>query len=239
MDKTILHKAETRGHATHGWLDTHHTFSFAEYHDSERVHFGALRVLNDDIVAPGKGFGLHPHQNMEIVSIPLQGDLEHKDDMGNTQIIRHGDVQVMSAGTGIYHSEYNKNKDSAVKFLQIWVIPNKENVKPRYDQLTMDLSDRHNKFQQIISAYPGDQGLWIYQEASFSLGRFDKLFETEYKFKHNSNGVYAFVLEGSFTIENQLLQKRDGFGIWETNKITIISESPDAEILLIEVPMEW
>jgi redox-sensitive bicupin YhaK (pirin superfamily) len=239
MVKTILHKAETRGHAMHGWLDSHHTFSFADYHDPQRVHFGALRVLNNDIVSAGRGFGLHPHENMEIISIPIEGDLEHKDDMGNIQIIRHGDIQVMSAGTGIHHSEYNKNHDSPVSFLQIWVIPNKENVKPRYDQITLNLADRHNEFQQIISAWPGDKGLWIYQDASFSLGRFDKKFNIEYKIKRTGNGVYAFVIEGSFTIETQLLQKRDGLGIWETTKINIISESPEAELLLMEVPMEW
>jgi redox-sensitive bicupin YhaK (pirin superfamily) len=239
MVKTILHKAETRGHAMHGWLDSHHTFSFADYHDPERVHFGALRVLNDDIVEAGRGFGLHPHENMEIISIPLEGDLEHKDDMGNIQIIRHGDIQVMSAGTGIHHSEHNKNHDSPVRFLQIWVIPNKENVKPRYDQIKLNLADRHNKFQQIISAWPGDKGLWIYQDASFSLGRFDKQVNIEYIIKRTGNGVYAFVIEGSFTIENQILQKRDGLGIWETTKMNITSEIQDAEILLIEVPMKW
>jgi len=239
MPKTILHKAETRGHAQHGWLDSHHSFSFAEYHDPERMHFGALRVLNDDIVAPGKGFGLHPHQNMEIISIPLEGDLEHKDNMGNTQVIKHGDIQVMSAGTGVYHSEYNRNSNRAVKFLQIWIMPDKNNVTPRYDQLTMDISERTNKFQQVISAFPGDKGLWIYQNASFSLGRFDKGFKAGYNLKSSANGVYAFILEGSFTIESQLLQKRDGFGIWETSSIDLRSESEDSEILLIEVPMEW
>jgi len=239
MSKSILHKAETRGHAQHGWLDSHHTFSFAAYHDPNRIHFGALRVLNDDIVAPGKGFGLHPHQNMEIISIPLEGDLEHKDDMGNIQVIKHGDIQVMSAGTGIHHSEYNRNSNLPVKFLQIWIIPNKENVTPRYDQLTLSLLERHNKFQQVISAYPGDKGLWIYQDAIFSLGRFDNKFKTNYKVHKSANGLYAFVLEGSFNIDNQLLQKRDGFGIWEANEISIVSESSDAELLLMEVPMEW
>lgn len=236
---TILHKADSRGHTIHAWLDSHHTFSFADYHDPEKVHFGALRVLNDDIVAPGKGFGLHPHQNMEIISIPLEGDLEHKDDMGNIQIIKHGDIQVMSAGTGVHHSEFNKNQDLPVKFLQIWVIPNKENMKPRYDQLTLDPSERENKFQQIISAWPGDKGLWIYQDAYFSLGKFDKNFKIEYEFKRTSNGVYAFVIEGSFAIDNQLLHKRDGLGVWETNQIRITSESQGAELLLMEVPMDW
>jgi quercetin 2,3-dioxygenase len=239
MAKTILHKSETRGHEQHGWLDTHHTFSFAEYQNPQRVHFGALRVLNDDVVAPGRGFGIHPHQNMEIVSIPLEGDLEHKDNMGNIQVIRQGDVQVMSAGTGIYHSEYNKNSDLPVKFLQIWVIPNKENVTPRYDQLKINNSDIRNNLHQVISAYPADKGLWIYQEASFSIGRFETLLTQEYQMKRNGNGVYVFVIEGSFTVENQLLNKRDGFGIWETQEITVRSETAGSEILLIEVPMEW
>jgi hypothetical protein len=176
---------------------------------------------------------------MEIISIPLEGDLEHKDDMGNIQIIRHGDIQVMSAGTGIYHSEYNKNNTVAVKFLQIWIIPNRENVKPRYDQLTMDITERQNKFQQIVSAYPGGKGLWIYQDASFSLGRFTNKTNTEYEIKRQNNGVYAFVINGSFTIENQLLHKRDGLGIWATDKIAITAESNDSELLLMEVPMEW
>ncbi len=143
--KTVLHKANTRGHANHGWLDSHHSFSFANYYNPERVHFGVLRVLNDDRVAPGRGFGTHPHDNMEIISIPLEGDLEHKDSMGNVATIRQGDVQVMSAGTGIYHSEYNKNKDQEVKFLQIWVFPNKKGVKPRYDQITLNNKDLKNQ----------------------------------------------------------------------------------------------
>jgi redox-sensitive bicupin YhaK (pirin superfamily) len=176
---------------------------------------------------------------MEIISIPLEGDLEHKDDMGNIQVIKHGDIQVMSAGIGVQHSEYNRNSNLPVKFLQIWIIPNKENVTPRYDQLTLDLSEKQNEFQQIISAYPGDKGLWIYQDAIFSLGRFDNKFKTNYTFQKKSSGVYAFVIEGSFKVENQLLQKRDGLGVWEANEISIVSESQNAELLLMEVPMEW
>ena len=140
--KTIFNSSSSRGHANHGWLKSHHSFSFANYYNPEKIHFGALRVLNDDYVAPGKGFGEHPHQNMEIISIPLEGDLEHKDSMGNITVIKHGEIQVMSAGTGVYHSEYNKSKSNAVKFLQIWVIPNKQNVTPRYDQITLNLKDR-------------------------------------------------------------------------------------------------
>ena len=147
---TVVHKAATRGHANHGWLDSHHTFSFANYHNPERMHFGVLRVLNDDQVAGGKGFGTHPHDNMEIISIPLEGDLEHKDSMGTVATIKHGDVQVMSAGTGIFHSEYNKNVDKAVKFLQIWVFPNKKNVEPRYDQITLNAIKKDNEFYQVL-----------------------------------------------------------------------------------------
>ena len=213
MSNTVLHKAESRGDADHGWLHSRHTFSFANYYDPERVNFGKLRVLNDDIVAAGRGFGTHPHDNMEIISIPLEGDLEHKDSMGNISVIKHGDVQVMSAGTGITHSEYNKNKDIPVKFLQIWVLPSQRNVKPRYDQITLNIADRQNKLQQILSPNPEDVGVWIYQNAWFHLGKFDKGVSTEYNIKAKGNGVYAFVLSGNLTINNQELESRDGFGI--------------------------
>ncbi len=237
MTKTILHKAETRGHANHGWLESFHTFSFANYYNPERMHFGVLRVLNDDRVNPGMGFGTHPHDNMEIISIPLEGDLEHKDSMGNVATIRHGDIQVMSAGTGIQHSEYNRNQNQLVKFLQIWIFPNKKNVTPRYDQITLNIAERHNKLQQIISPNPDDEGVWIHQDAWFHLGTFDANIQTEYQFKKAGNGVYAFVLKGNFIIEGQELSNRDGYGIWDTNTITIESGSEDSEILLMEVPM--
>jgi redox-sensitive bicupin YhaK (pirin superfamily) len=237
MAHTVLHKAATRGHANHGWLNSYHTFSFANYYDPERVHFGALRVLNDDTVEAGMGFGLHPHDNMEIISIPLEGDLEHKDSMGNVTVIKHGDIQVMSAGTGIHHSEYNKNKDQMVKFLQIWVFPNQKKVTPRYDQITLNMEDRHNKLQQILSPNAEDEGVWIYQNAWFHLGKLDKGFTTDYQLKAQGNGVYAFVLSGDVTIDGQLLNTRDGFGIWDTDKITITANS-DAELLLMEVPMK-
>ena len=237
MEKSILHKAETRGDANHGWLHSRHTFSFADYYDPERVHFGMLRVLNDDIVEAGMGFGTHPHNNMEIISILLEGDLEHKDSMGNVSVIKHGDVQVMSAGTGITHSEYNRNKDRLVKFLQIWVFPNKENVKPRYDQITLNITDRHNKFQQILSPNPDDDGVWIYQNAWFHLGQFDKGFSTTYTIKVKGNGVYAFILSGRVTINNQELNSRDGYGIWDIDKFSVKANS-DVEFLLMEVPMK-
>jgi len=237
VENTVLHKAATRGHANHGWLDSNHTFSFANYHNPDRMHFGVLRVLNDDRVDAGMGFGKHPHDNMEIISIPLEGDLEHQDSMGNTAVIKKGDIQVMSAGTGIYHSEFNKNKDRLTKFLQIWVYPNKRNVTPRYDQISLDEKDRHNKLQQILSPNPDDAGVWIHQDAWFHLGKFDKGITTEYKLKKEGNGIYAFVINGDFNIGNISLNERDGLGIWSTSAIAIESLSQDAEILLMEVPM--
>lgn len=235
--KSVLHKANTRGHANHGWLDSHHTFSFANYHNPERMNFGVLRVLNDDVVAGGKGFGKHPHDNMEIISIPLKGDLQHEDSMGNTTVIKQGDVQVMSAGTGVAHSEYNKNKDQDVRFLQIWMFPNKKNVTPRYDQITLDTSKSKNNLQQILSPDSNDEGVWVHQNAWFHLGNLEEGFEETYQLKDNKNGVYAFVLEGEVNIAGQDLEKRDGFGIWDTESITI-KASKDAKVLLMDVPMQ-
>lgn len=233
---TVLHKANTRGHANHGWLDTSHTFSFAHYYDPTRVHFGALRVLNDDFVDGGMGFGRHPHDNMEIISIPLSGDLEHKDSMGNVAVIKQDDVQIMSAGTGIYHSEYNKNKDKKVNFLQIWVFPKVRNIEPRYDQITFKPEDRVNKLQQIVSPSKTDEGVWINQDAWFHLGNLKQGFKTDYAVKLKGNGVYAFVISGDVTINGQALNKRDGFGVWDVEKLSISADS-DAELLLMEVPM--
>ena len=235
--KTVLHKANTRGHANHGWLDSHHTFSFANYYNPERMNFGVLRVLNDDVVESGRGFGKHPHDNMEIISIPLEGDLEHQDSMGNKAIIKAGDVQVMSAGTGIYHSEMNRNRDKAVKFLQIWMFPNKRNVTPRYDQITLQATDLKNEFYQVLSPNKEDEGVWVYQNAWFHIGQFDKDKSTTYRIKASGNGVYAFVLEGDVTIAGQPLGKRDGFGVWDTNEITVKADSDNAKILLMDVPM--
>jgi len=236
MENFIFHKADTRGNESHGWLQTYHTFSFANYYNKERVHFGALRVLNDDTIDAGMGFGTHPHDNMEIITIPLEGDLEHKDSMGNVGIIKNGDVQVMSAGTGIQHSEYNRNKDKQLKLLQIWVFPNKRNVKPRYDQITLNLEDRHNKLQQILSPNPDDEGVWIHQDAWFFLGKFDKDISKIYKIRKEGNGVYVFVLSGEVSVDDQKLESRDGLGVWETTEFSIHADS-DAEILLMEVPM--
>ena len=234
--KTILHKAETRGYANHGWLNSHHSFSFASYQNPERMHFGVLRVLNDDVVSEAKGFGTHPHRNMEIISIPLEGDLQHMDSMGNTTIIKQGDVQVMSAGTGIQHSEYNKNKDRPVKFLQIWIIPNKKDVAPRYDQISLREIERKNTFYQILSPNPEDQGVWLHQDAWFHLGDFDTGNKATYTLKKKGNGIYVFVLEGEVEINDQLLDKRDGYGIWDVDQFDFKSMGA-SKVLLMEVPM--
>lgn len=235
--KSVLHKANSRGHANHGWLDSHHSFSFANYYNPERMHFGVLRVLNDDVVAPGRGFGTHPHDNMEIISIPLEGDLEHKDSMGNVAVIKEGDVQVMSAGTGIFHSEYNKNKDKSVKFLQIWLFPNKRDVTPRYDQISLNFKQIKNELYQVLSPDAEDEGVWIHQDAWFHLGHFDQGKSTEYKIRKNGNGIYAFVIKGNVEIEGQKLEERDGFGVWDTDKINIKTNS-ETRILLMEIPMQ-
>ncbi|MES2371922.1 MAG: pirin family protein [Bacteroidota bacterium] len=234
--KTILHKANTRGHANHGWLNSYHSFSFAEYNNPERHNFGMLRVLNDDTVAKGMGFGKHPHENMEIVSIPLSGDLHHKDSTGRDEIIRQNDVQIMSAGSGIAHSETNANHDRDVKFLQLWVFPKERNIEPRYEQKTFNPEDRLNQILTVVA--PDDtNAVWINQDAWFSLGNFSKDFTTTYQLHKEGNGVYAFILAGNVTIDDQPLEVRDGFGIWETGAINIKADS-DAEILLVEVPMQ-
>lgn len=234
--KTILHRADTRGHADHGWLNSHHSFSFANYHNPERMNFGVLRVLNDDVVAAGRGFGTHPHSNMEIISIPLEGDLQHMDDMGNSTVIKEGDVQVMSAGTGVSHSEYNKNQDELVKFLQIWVFPNKKNVTPRYDQISIKNFETKNSLYQILSPNPTDDGVWIHQDAWFHLGSYESGKTDSYTIKKEGNGVYIFVLEGEIEVNDQKLNRRDGFGIWETDSFQLKTIT-EAKVLVMEVPM--
>ncbi|MEN8788615.1 MAG: pirin family protein [Flavobacteriaceae bacterium] len=234
--KSLIHRADTRGYANHGWLKSYHTFSFAGYHDAERMHFGVLRVLNDDSVAPGRGFGTHRHENMEIISIPLEGDLEHKDSMGHHAVIREGDVQVMSAGKGISHSEFNKNKDKEVKFLQIWIFPDNKNVEPRYDQISIRDIAKEDEFYQVLSPNDEDAGVWIHQNAWFYLGSFQDGKSTSYTLKDKNNGVYVFILEGDVEIEGEKLSSRDGFGIWEVDEINVNSVSR-SRILLMEVPM--
>jgi redox-sensitive bicupin YhaK (pirin superfamily) len=232
--KTILHKSTDRGHANHGWLDSHHSFSFAHFYDPDKIHFGALRVLNDDIVQGGMGFGTHPHDNMEIISIPLSGDLEHKDSMGNSGVIRQNDVQIMSAGTGIQHSEYNRNKDRAVNFLQIWVFPKKKNITPRYDQKTFMPGDRLNKLQPIVS--PDGEGVRINQDAWFYLVDLEKGKDVNLKLNGTNTGVYTFVIEGDVNVNGTTLNKRDGLGVWETDLLSAKAES-DSKLLMMEVPM--
>ena len=234
--EAILHKANTRGHAMLGWLESWHTFSFGQYHDPTRVHFGALRVLNDDTVAPGAGFGRHPHDNMEIISIPLQGDLEHQDSMGNLQVIHEGDVQVMSAGTGITHSEKNKNSDRFVKFLQIWVAPDTRNVPPRYHQQTFSDAAKHNKLLTIVSPMGYPEGVNIHQNAWFSLGKLDKDVTLTYNLHDPKNGVYVFVLEGDVSIDEFALNRRDGLGVLNRQQLQVKADT-DAELLLMEVPL--
>ena len=236
--KTTYHSAETRGHADHGWLNANHSFSFAQYYNPKRMNFGALRVLNDDTIAPGMGFGTHPHDNMEIITIPLEGDLEHKDSMGNVGAINEGEIQVMSAGTGIQHSEYNKNQDKSINLLQLWVMPNALNVSPRYDQKSIRELKKNNAFYQVLSPFTDDDGMWIHQEAWFHLGEFDKITEIEYISKKNGNGVYIFVIEGSLTAVNQVLDKRHPREVWEADKISFVAQ-PDSKVLLVEVPMSF
>lgn len=237
MKNAVLHKANERGHADHGWLNAYHSFSFANWYNPDKVQFGVLRVLNDDTVAPGMGFGMHPHDNMEIITIPLEGDLAHKDSMGNAETIKFGDVQVMSAGTGIRHSEFNPNADRRTKLLQIWLFPNKRNVTPRYQQITLNVNDRHNKLQQILSPKPEDEGVWIHQEAWFNMGKLDKGFTTEYTVKRKENGVYAFVISGKVTINGYALDTKDALGVWDTEKLEIQVDE-NAELLLMDIPME-
>lgn len=239
MANTIFHAAGTRGHADHGWLNAHHSFSFAGYHDPSRIHFGALRVLNDDIVAPGMGFGKHPHDNMEIITIVLDGALEHKDSMGHTQAIHPDEVQVMSAGTGVFHSEYNHNKDKPVNLLQTWLFPNKKNVEPRYDQRVFPAAERVNQWQAIVSPIDNeDPGMKIHQDAWIYRSTIEAGKSLEYNLHQEGNGLYLFVIDGNATTEGQTLSRRDAMGITETGKITI-DATADTELVLFEVPMEW
>lgn len=234
--KTTIHKSNTRGYADHGWLKATHSFSFANYYNPDRVHFGVLRVLNDDIIAGGEGFGTHPHDNMEIITIPLSGALEHKDSMGNHGVINSGDVQVMSAGTGIYHSEFNANSDIDANILQIWIFTKIKNVTPRYDQITLDKEKLKNNFLQIVSPDKDDDGTWIYQDAWFYLGEFEEKKSVKYELKNKTNGAYIFVIEGNAVIEGIKLEKRDAIGISDTGKIEITAEAK-SKILLMDIPM--
>jgi quercetin 2,3-dioxygenase len=237
MTKTIVHKAGTRGHADHGWLNAHHSFSFAGYHDPERVHFGMLRVLNDDIVSQGMGFGKHPHDNMEIITIILEGALEHKDSMGHTQAIHPNEVQVMSAGTGVFHSEYNHNRDKKVNLLQLWIFPDKRNVEPRYDQKVFAAEERVNKLQTLVSSIDGnDEGLKIHQDARIYRTTLEEGKSLSHVIKGDHHGVYAFVIEGSVNINGEDLDKRDAMGISGAEQLDIKALA-NTDLLLVEVPM--
>lgn len=237
--KKALHLAHERGSANHGWLNSHHSFSFANYYNPQKMNFGLLRVLNDDTVAPGMGFGKHPHDNMEIISIPLQGDLEHEDSMGNKAVIREGEIQAMSAGTGIFHSEYNASKSDEVKFLQIWIFPREKDVAPRYDQIVLPDLSKANTLHQVLSPNPDDAGIWVHQDAWFHMGTFNQGAALYYDIKRSNNGVYAFIIDGSFEIEGQKLSKRDALGLWETENIQIKSLEAGSRLLLIDVPMNF
>jgi len=236
--KKVFHPASSRGAADHGWLQAKHSFSFANYYNSERVQFGALRVLNDDIIAPGMGFGTHPHDNMEIITIPLDGTLEHKDSLDNIGVIETDEIQVMSAGSGVYHSEYNKNKDQSVSLLQIWVFPNKKNVTPRYDQKNIKDLKKVNSFYPIVTPNQNGPGMWIHQDAWFHLGEFDKETRINYNINKKGNGVYAFLIEGSVQIDGESLEKRDALGIWDTEKFELLANQ-NSRVLLIEVPLNY
>jgi hypothetical protein len=237
MENFILHKASSRGHANHGWLNAYHSFSFASWYNPERIQFGMLRVLNDDTVAAGMGFGTHPHDNMEIITIPLEGDLAHKDSMGNAATIKTGDVQVMSAGTGIQHSEFNPNADQHTKLFQIWLFPKHRNVEPRYQQITLDSTKQKNEFAQILSPNKEDEGVWIHQDAWFYLSDFDKDFAKKLALKKEGNGFYIMNIEGEIEVNGEKLEKRDAIGIWETNELEIKANS-DSRFLIMEIPME-
>ncbi len=234
--KVVIHRSWTRGQADHGWLKSFHSFSFAGYQNPERVQFGALRVLNDDEITGGRGFGTHPHDNMEIISIPLEGALEHKDSMGNVSLIKAGEIQAMSAGTGIFHSEFNKSETEHAKFLQIWVFPNKRDVEPRYDQLSLKQVAVKNDVYQVLSPDPEDDGLWIHQDAWFSMADYDEESTYTYRLKSPHNGVYIFVLEGIIHIDEHELRTRDGIGISAINSIEI-QFSANTKVLLMDIPM--
>ena len=229
-----IHKSEERGHQNHGWLIANHSFSFASFYNPDKMHFGVLRVLNDDFVEKGMGFGTHPHANMEIITIPLSGELQHKDSMGNFGSIKKGEIQVMSAGSGVEHSEFNGSLENPVTLLQIWIIPNKMEVEPRYDQISINESP--NEFHQIISPNPNDAGSWIHQDAWFHLGNFTENKIEKYEVKKKGNGIFAFVIKGSVEIEGQVLNEKDALAITDVENFEL-NISENSEILIMEIPM--
>lgn len=237
--KSIIYKSESRGHQNHGWLNTYHTFSFANYYNPDRIHFGALRVINDDIVKGGEGFGTHPHDNMEIVTIPLYGELEHQDSMGHRSVIRPGEIQVMSAGSGITHSEYNASETDPVSLFQIWIFPNKKNVKPRYDQKDFQLFNSDSRLKVIVSPDAEDGSLWLHQDVWFSIATLEKGLSLEYNTKKDGNGVFVMVISGKININESQLKDRDAIGIWDTPSVDISVEDDNTRILIIDVPMKF
>ncbi len=234
--ETILYPEKERGHANHGWLNAKHSFSFANWYNPDKINFGALRVLNDDIVAPKMGFGTHPHDNMEIITIPLRGKLEHKDSMGHTSIITTGEIQVMSAGTGILHSEFNASQREEINLFQIWIFPNKRNVTPRYDQIDIDYAKAENNFLQLISPNADDEGSWIHQDAWISINKPSKGNDIIYPIKKDGNGVYIMVINGTITVDGNKLSNRDAIGVYNTKDVSIFVNE-DSEILFLDVPM--
>ena len=239
--KTIVHKSDTRGYADHGWLQANHSFSFGSWHNVQRMHFGALRVLNDDIIAPKMGFGTHPHKNMEIITIPLSGELKHRDSMGNAwESVFPGEVQIMSAGSGVEHSEINGSVDSQLSLFQIWIIPNKENVEPRYNQKTFEVSGRHNKLQHLVSSVDNEieDTLKIHQDAIISRLDLDENSSYQYQLKDDTHGVYVMVINGSIKISENELESRDAIGISEVNWFNIHAKV-DSCLLFIEIPMKF
>ena len=237
MVKTIFHAADKRGHAQHGWLDAHHSFSFANWYDPTKVHFGMLRVLNDDIIDGGMGFGKHPHDNMEIITIVLDGKLEHQDSMGHTEQIVPGEVQVMSAGTGVVHSEYNPDPNNKTNLLQTWIFPNKKNVKPRYEQKMFAAADRHNQLQTLVSPVDNsDPGLKIHQDAWIYRTSLENGKSVSHKLHSNTNGAYIFVISGKVTIGDQVLNKRDALGISDTDSFELVA-GDNSDVIIFEVPM--
>ncbi|KAA0245446.1 MAG: pirin family protein [Chlorobiota bacterium] len=236
MGKTIIHKANTRGHFDYGWLKTYHTFSFSNYYDPERVNFGMLRVLNDDTIEAGEGFGTHPHNDMEIVTIPLEGAVAHKDSTGGEGVIYPDEIQVMSAGTGIHHSEYNHLNDGTTKLLQLWIFPDKKGHEPRYNQKFFNSEERKNKLQFIVTPEKKGDNLWLNQDAYLALSDLEKSKSLNYKIHTKGNGVYLFLIDGNISVGDDKLFKRDGIGLWETEEISI-NASEDSRLLFIEVPM--
>jgi redox-sensitive bicupin YhaK (pirin superfamily) len=237
-ENQIVHRANSRGQADHGWLKVNHSFSFAQWYDPKKVNFGALRVLNDDYVAANKGFGTHPHDNMEIITIPLAGELSHKDSMGNASTIHAGEIQVMSAGQGILHSEINSSLTETANVFQIWIFPNKKDVEPRYDQRWINTEKTKDKFIQLVSPNSEDEGTWIHQNAWINTVEFDQKEGLTYSMNDTENGIYTMVIEGEATLNGEILNKRDAIGIWNQERIEFKAKK-GTKMLIIEVPMHF